>query len=488
MAFTTNNITYRNLIEQVQKNKEDIANHYNIDRVLADFGIKIIGQVSDATLLPDPATFEGDYGDAYAVGQTDPYSFYIWTRADVNAGHPNDYWFDIGPLAIVGPRGPKGDKGDRGEKSDPAKWISSGTQPTITGETLEGTQFLNTTTGNVYEASTYPNGSRYWRLTGNIKGPQGIQGIQGPQGEQGEAGAQGPKGDKGDVGGFINIAGIVENTSQLPTPTSLGNLTIAYLVGTQEPYNLYIQIGPNPAQAIWRDMGQLNVATYVTVGGQFQNIWNADTKLDKVTSQGANRVYTITSNGGQGTVSYTSSPGQYNIAQYSINGRLSTNDPSSNLECANKRYVDNHKSLYKQVFWKNNNQDDQDRLVLITTTNMPLDYTIKNAGDYVDPDYPEEGRYQGTYKGVYFNPATDFIVKAYHYVGDNAYPDTGNFTITEGGCTYGTVNEIIVDDTDMYIYNDEYNTISTVCGINLEEFFGGIPQRAQVYQLNDSRV
>ena len=93
----------RNLEEQVLKNKEDIAAHYNIDRVLANFGIRVIGQVASAEELPDPATFTGEYGDAYAVGAAEPYNFYIWTRADVNSGHPTDYWFDVGRLAIVGP-------------------------------------------------------------------------------------------------------------------------------------------------------------------------------------------------------------------------------------------------------------------------------------------------------------------------------------------------------------------------------------------------
>lgn len=104
MAFELlNGLTLRNLEEQVQKNKEDIAAHYNVDRVLADFGIKVVGQVSSEADLPDPSTYTGDYGDAYAVGEQEPYTFYIWTRADVDAGHPDDYWFNIGQLAIVGP-------------------------------------------------------------------------------------------------------------------------------------------------------------------------------------------------------------------------------------------------------------------------------------------------------------------------------------------------------------------------------------------------
>ena len=93
----------RNLEEQVLKNKEDIAAHYNMDRVLANFGIRVIGQVASVEELPAPETFTGEYGDAYAVGAAEPYTFYIWTRADINAGHPTDYWFDVGRLAIVGP-------------------------------------------------------------------------------------------------------------------------------------------------------------------------------------------------------------------------------------------------------------------------------------------------------------------------------------------------------------------------------------------------
>jgi hypothetical protein len=41
--YMMENSTFRNLEEQVQKNKEDIAKHYAVDRVLADFGIKVIG-------------------------------------------------------------------------------------------------------------------------------------------------------------------------------------------------------------------------------------------------------------------------------------------------------------------------------------------------------------------------------------------------------------------------------------------------------------
>ena len=228
-----------NLQEQVQKNKEDIANHYNIDRVLANFGIKVIGQVSTEAQLPLP--YNGDYGDAYAVGASEPYDFYIWTRADANSGHPEDYWFNVGGLTIVGPQGPKGEQGLQGPQGVPGPQGPTGPQG--------------------------PHGPQ---------GPQGIQGLTGPQGPQG------PKGDTGDVGGFININGILANANQLPTPASLNNLTIAYLVGASTPYDLYVQIGSTSATATWNNAGPFNAATLVTVNGKAQNVWSADTKVNSL--------------------------------------------------------------------------------------------------------------------------------------------------------------------------------------------------------------
>ena len=114
--ITINNKEYRNIVEQVEKNKQDIASHYAIDRVLADFGIKIIGQMTPEQFAPlltnntPPPTGDEDFGASYAVGTTDPYTFYIWTRADITAGgsHATNYWLDIGQLAIEGIEGPEG--------------------------------------------------------------------------------------------------------------------------------------------------------------------------------------------------------------------------------------------------------------------------------------------------------------------------------------------------------------------------------------------
>lgn len=266
---------FRNLTSQVQKNKEDIAAHYNMDRVLANFGIRVIGRVASETDLPNPETFAGEYGDAYAVGAEEPYTFYIWTRADVNAGHPNDYWFDVGRLAIIGPQGPKGDTGAQGPQGIRGNSLTPH-NVTPDGGFIAGDSIIQSN-GAVY-CKKFIDGTYTWIDTGvSLRGPAGPTGPRGVTGNTGPIGPQGPKGDTGDPGGFIHINGEVDNIDQLPSPESLNDLTLAYLVGANKL--LYLQVGDTPATAQWTNFGQLNVATYVTSGGEFQNVWNADTKL-----------------------------------------------------------------------------------------------------------------------------------------------------------------------------------------------------------------
>ena len=241
----------RNLEAQVLKNKEDIANHYNIDRVLADFGIRVIGQIDDVRDLPE--AFEGPYGDAYAVGVQPPYSFYIWTRADIDAGHFADYWFDVGQLAIVGPQGPEGKEGPqgpvgpRGSEWDVADTLVS-THLKKNGDMLLTTGTANN--GNVYY---FYNGS--WRLSGNIRGPQGPIGQTGPQGETGQQGPRGIQGPQGIPSFMYKVAGIVLDTNQLPIPShqEVGDHD-AYLVGEPGTYHMYIAINGE-----WNDLGPITL-------------------------------------------------------------------------------------------------------------------------------------------------------------------------------------------------------------------------------------
>lgn len=278
--ITINGKEFRNLEEQVLKNKEDIAAHYNIDRVLADFGIKVIGQVDTAEQLPDPSTFSGAYGDAYAVGEEAPYTFYVWTRADVDAGHSEDYWFDIGALAIIGPEGPEGPEGPVGPKGE-ATVIHNGTTPPGRNAAMRtvpnGDYYINTTTGDLFKKV-----NNTWSKISNTKGPQGATGPQGPQGLRGPQGIQGLAGPQGAPGKSVNIVGIVENIDQLPDAATT-NSSDAYLVTVSEnTYKLYIINSYNTSTGTtyyWRDAGFFNSGTVVLQNGSAVSVFDADDYL-----------------------------------------------------------------------------------------------------------------------------------------------------------------------------------------------------------------
>jgi hypothetical protein len=209
--LTIGNEEFRNLEEQVEKNKDDILFILEQEGVLNQFGIKVVGQIDTAASLPAPAIYAGDYGDAYAVGTETPYDLYIWTRA--NGTHPNDYWFNIGKFPVPGPAGKDGAQGAPGPRG-------------LTGpQGIQGIPGKDGAQGNP-----------------GATGPQGIQGIQGPMGPQGPAGQS------------FQIAGIIANTSLLPTPTeSIRNQ--AYLVGAESPYDLYV-ITSN-GDLYWSNAGQI---------------------------------------------------------------------------------------------------------------------------------------------------------------------------------------------------------------------------------------
>ena len=199
---------YRNLEEQVLKNKNDIEFLFDHQGVLNEFGIKVVGVVTDSSYLPASAD---EYGDAYAVGMDAPYELYIWTRA--NNVHPNDYWFNIGEFPLAGPQGPVGPTGPQG----------------IQGER-------------------------------GVQGPQGVQGIQGiagatgQQGPQGAQGVQGPQGPQGDPGEGFRVVGTLSNTSQLPDPATTPQ-SDAYLVTIDGAYHLYLLVGDDTL--LWTDCGRI---------------------------------------------------------------------------------------------------------------------------------------------------------------------------------------------------------------------------------------
>lgn len=238
-------------LEQIDQNLELIIQHYNTDRVLADFGIRIIG-VLETWAVP---TGNYEYGDAYAVGADHPYEIYIYTRAD--ATHDEDYWLNIGPIAIQGPRGPigpiglTGEKGDKGDKGDTG----------ATGKT----------------------------------GPAGPIGPMGEQGPQGEQGIQGPAGVPGNAFKIIGI--ITDPNTELPNPNTVGR-DYAYLFTENEIQYIYFIAGVEPNLS-WQRIPFEN-ATQITVGGEPVELFDADTKVDKNTEANKGiRYYAVSNNGNQ---------------------------------------------------------------------------------------------------------------------------------------------------------------------------------------------
>ena len=206
---------YRNLQEQVEKNKQDIENIVDQQTVLNQFGIKVVGQIDSDSQLPDPTIYNGEYGDAYAVGTTTPYTLYIWTRA--NTTHSTDYWFNIGQFPVQGPQGATGATGATGPQG------------------IQG-----------------PKGDRGSVGATGATGPQGPQGATGPQGIQGPAGATGPQGPSGDS---FKIIGTLSSTSQLPTPTEEIREE-AYLIPDANQYN-HLWVITGTTTLVWEDAGQI---------------------------------------------------------------------------------------------------------------------------------------------------------------------------------------------------------------------------------------
>lgn len=330
----------RNLEEQVRWNQEQIELIKLGQITLAEFGIKVIGYFDtyeDLETEYPTESFTGDYGMACGVGTQAPFTYYVWTRTNIEGDM--GMWINIGVFPQPGPTGATGATGATGPQGTPGQGITSGYgAPTITG--AEGALYVNLTTGAVYKVM-----SGIWAVVGNILGPQGPIGPQGPKGATGATGATGPQGPKGDPGGNFNIAGILSSASNLPTPASLQDTTVAYLVGPDGDgkYELYIQVGTDPNTAYWQSIGYLNTGTYVTVNGVYQNTWEANTKLDKVTEASLLiQAYVKTVAGTQAMVDIAASSVVDSIVKRDNYGRFEVATPSSTNDAVNKSYVDSN--------------------------------------------------------------------------------------------------------------------------------------------------
>lgn len=351
--ITINNKEYRNIVEQVQHNKELIEQHYARDRVLAEVGIKVMGQKDDESALVDfiPPGGPEAWGEAYLVGATEPYDIHIWTR-------PGE-WFNIGPLNMIGEQGVPGDSIENAEVTsdnrlkitmDDGREIITNTFNTIKGDP-----------GNVGPANalTAATVNPDYTVTFTFQDGSSATTNKSLRGQPGaDSQVPGPQGDKGDPGRSIYIKGIVSTIGELDGINPLDDLYGAYLVGTVSPYLVYIPVA-EPASFVYA--GQFMGGTVITVGGQTQDTFDADTKLDKITTTGAYRLYGVNPSGNawnqiireapQTTNSaYKYQPVMYDITSgaYVNNGLIRISEtPIENYHTASKGYVDNRYRLYR---------------------------------------------------------------------------------------------------------------------------------------------
>ena len=411
--FIFNQIEYRNLQEQVQKNKEDIARHYEITRVLEDFGIRVIGRVDTTAELQAVPTDNLQYGDAYAVGVLPPYTFYIWTRA--NDDNPeSDYWFNMGQLAIEGPQGPTG---------------AYVTQITINPNTFYPT--FNFSNGTTITVPTSIRGPR---------GPIGEPGIQGPQGIQGKTGERGPVGPRGLQGpqgpaGAFNIKGTLSDSSLLPDPNtmSMGDAYIVYEAGIS---HLYIITG-NEGNYSWQDTGVLSAGTTITVNGSAISEWNADTKLDKVTTTAGlrgDRVYAISNAGNQKVIYAEETTNERTIPLRDANGQLRVKEtPTADYHAASKKYVDSKVTGGSLVV-----RDITNSVSFDTTASVP---TLTLPYDAINPGIGNDKYGMQSAKLIIIDDNSNFIsidvpygyfvYEATVWVSDPGAPDTGTVDLRE---------------------------------------------------------
>ena len=296
-------VTVYNLENQVLKNKVDIQNLQTSEKVLATFGIKVIGTAANSSAIPTVAVYKANnpdwaYGDAYAVGTASPYEFYILTRA--NESHTEDYWFNLGVI-----KGPKGDPGTDGANGADGK---DGVSPTVGVGTV--------TTGNPGTPVSVTNGGTSTNVVLNFRIPKG------------EKGDKGNKGDKGDTGFAVNIASELNSVNELPT-ASASYVNIGYVIKDADgDSNLYVcMTNASTGAWYWNNVGKIAFsADYVS-----QNEYNQDklTDIPVTLYDGGTQNTTINLKNGNGAVLCTG------FGFGTINGSdilVNSNDVEGNLE------------------------------------------------------------------------------------------------------------------------------------------------------------
>ena len=444
--YIKDGVEYRNLEEQVLKNKDDIQAFRETSAVLEGFGIKIVGSANTPSELPNPDIYAGNYGDGYIVGTESPFNYYIFTRPKTGEEYP--YWFNLGVFPAPGPQGPQGEQGPVGPQGlIGSQWYVGASNPAISSIYKINDKYLNTTDGSVFNFSVLG----VWERYGSIRGPQGPQGIQGPMGPQGIQGPQGP------VGAPFTIAGILTSIEQLPDPNTV-NRSTAYLVTIEGINYLYVIMGDSDLE--WQNTGSFGGGSSVYENGQFIERFNADTKLDKVTAIG--QVYGTDETGAQTTYQASETIVADSIVKRSILGTIKGSQAQEDDDLIPKSQLETAKSDLQEQITNNTNNIGE----LQTSTQQ-------NTNDIEELENQRQYNLQVTMLGAKAIPANTDLKTVQYLIPGKYVCDSNSVAATITNCpTNGKAFSMVVldelglgvDDTFDYTYRYRVRIITDLYG------------------------
>ena len=185
MALRFNNKVYRNIPEQVGKNKNDIQEL--LDKQGVGINVKyVVSNVSDLEDIEDPQD-----GEWAGVGNAQPYSIYLYNDGE---------WIDYGEYPKAGPQGeqgiqgipgPQGEQGNPGPQGNPGRQGDQGPAgiPGPRGYTPNIKMNVSAESSTTPTASVTKSGTEIEQIFSILFGlPKGDQGDQGPAGQDGTNG------------------------------------------------------------------------------------------------------------------------------------------------------------------------------------------------------------------------------------------------------------------------------------------------------------
>ena len=182
MAITINGKVYRNLQEQVEKNKDDIE--------ALELQLPYNGPYETTSDIPSNVLVNGGI---YLIGSSTPYVIYKYDEDGNSFTNLGNFGAkgDTGDTGATGPQGPEGPQGERGTKTFTysstipmglvaisASLISSENRPVKAGDIIVSTD--NSTDGNYAIALADETAETIYltvRGVGNVRGPQGEPGL-----------------------------------------------------------------------------------------------------------------------------------------------------------------------------------------------------------------------------------------------------------------------------------------------------------------------